>query len=268
MGRASRSSQVRHRSRSVGQDDPSDGSPTNGCAPFTNAGAISGKFVFVDRGACAFADKIDNAVAAGATGIIIGQNADEPPFALSGRRRIYGVMVDQASGTRIKAATSTVNVTIKASDTAPTDDSYRWLSGESDPAFGGAIRDMSNPNCYGDPGKVSDAEFHCSTDDSGGVHSNSGIVNHTFALLVDGGTYSGASSCLLRRSSSEARQRRASSRPPQPTAGPACPESTRCPRHRVALRRPFSVDVVPTSPGLDTRVATPRAQPRRLLDHQ
>ena len=44
--------------------------------------------------------------------------------------------------------------------------SYRWLSGEySDPAFGGAIRDMWNPTCYGDPGKVTDAEYHCTTDD-------------------------------------------------------------------------------------------------------
>ena len=50
---------------------------------------------------------------------------------------------------------------------------------------------MWNPNCYGDPGKVSDAEFQCETGDSGGVHTNSGVVNHTFALLVDGGTYNG-----------------------------------------------------------------------------
>ena len=49
-------------------------------------------------------------------------------------------------------------------------------SARSDPAFGGAIRDMWNPTCYGDPGKVSDAEYHCDTDDSGGVHTNSGVV--------------------------------------------------------------------------------------------
>ena len=47
---------------------------------------------------------------------------------------------------------------------------------------------MWNPTCYGDPGKVSDAEYHCTTDDAGGVHSNSGVPNHAFALLVDGGT--------------------------------------------------------------------------------
>ncbi len=71
------------------------------------------------------------------------------------------------------------------------DNSYRWLSGEDDTAFGGAIRDMWTPTCYGDPGKVSDTQYWCSTSDGGGVHTNSGIPNHAFALLVDGGTYNG-----------------------------------------------------------------------------
>lgn len=71
------------------------------------------------------------------------------------------------------------------------DNAYRWLSGEDDPAFGGAIRDMWNPTCYGDPGKVTDSEYFCSTADSGGVHFNSGVPNHAFALLVDGGNYNG-----------------------------------------------------------------------------
>ena len=59
--------------------------------------------------------------------------------------------------------------------------------GENSTAFGGAIRDMWNPTCLGDPGKVRDAEYHCTTDDGGGVHSNSGVPNHGYALLVDGG---------------------------------------------------------------------------------
>jgi hypothetical protein len=63
--------------------------------------------------------------------------------------------------------------------------------GEDSTAFGGAIRDMWAPTCMGDPGKVSDAQYHCATSDGGGVHSNSGIPNHGFALLVDGGTYNG-----------------------------------------------------------------------------
>ncbi len=71
------------------------------------------------------------------------------------------------------------------------DDSYRWLSGEDDPAFGGAIRDLWNPTCYGHPGKVSDTQYGCTSGDNGGVHKNSGVPNHAFALLVDGGTYNG-----------------------------------------------------------------------------
>ncbi|MGB1308885.1 MAG: M4 family metallopeptidase [Oceanihabitans sp.] len=67
----------------------------------------------------------------------------------------------------------------------------RWKIGEDASSFGGAIRDMWNPPCNGDPGKVTDGQYRCSDSDSGGVHSNSGIPNHAYALLVDGGTYNG-----------------------------------------------------------------------------
>lgn len=70
--------------------------------------------------------------------------------------------------------------------------SLRWKVGEDATSFGGAIRDMWNPNCNGDPAKVLDAaNYYCGTADSGGVHTNSGVTNHLFALLVDGGTYNG-----------------------------------------------------------------------------
>jgi Zn-dependent metalloprotease len=69
--------------------------------------------------------------------------------------------------------------------------SDRWRMGEDASAFGGAIRDMWNPTCNGDPGKLTDGQYYCGTGDGGGVHSNSGIPNHTYALLVDGGTYNG-----------------------------------------------------------------------------
>ena len=63
----------------------------------------------------------------------------------------------------------------------------------------GAIRHMMTPTLFGDPGKLSDsAQFVCRSDaatsssaDSGGVHSNSGVPNHGYALMVDGGTYNG-----------------------------------------------------------------------------
>ncbi|WP_194289056.1 MULTISPECIES: M4 family metallopeptidase [unclassified Nocardioides] len=177
----------------VATDDAADGTTaTDGCTAFTNAGEVAGKFAYVDRGTCSFAIKAANAEAAGATGIVVGNNDPEgAPISMSGSADIYGLMIRAADGAKIKSATETVNITVGPAGEDKTDDSYRWLSGEGDPAFGGAIRDMWNPNCYGDPGKVSDAEYHCSTDDSGGVHSNSGVPNHAFALLVDGGTFNG-----------------------------------------------------------------------------
>ena len=51
---------------------------------------------------------------------------------------------------------------------------------------------MWTPTCYSDPGKVSDAQYFCDTDDGGGVHSNSGVPNHGYALPVDGGTFNGS----------------------------------------------------------------------------
>jgi bacillolysin len=66
----------------------------------------------------------------------------------------------------------------------------RWQIGEDIPGFG-AIRNMMDPTLFNDPGKVSDSQFVCETPggDAGGVHTNSGVSNHAYALMVDGGTY-------------------------------------------------------------------------------
>ena len=177
----------------VAIDDDVSGSTTDGCAPFANAAAVAGKYAYVDRGACAFQMKADNAVAAGATGIIIGNNVPgDLPFAVGGVSTISGFMVTYEDGQRFKAA-DTSNVTITAEDIGDRTPSTRWLVGEKSEAFGGAIRDMWTPTCYGDPGKVTDAEYKCDPTlaDAGGVHSNSGVPNHAYALMVDGGDYNG-----------------------------------------------------------------------------
>lgn len=67
----------------------------------------------------------------------------------------------------------------------------RWRMGEDAASFGGAIRDMWDPTCDGDPGKVSDNQYRCTFADNGGVHTNSGVSNHAYALLVDGGSFNG-----------------------------------------------------------------------------
>jgi Zn-dependent metalloprotease len=69
--------------------------------------------------------------------------------------------------------------------------SQRWKIGEDATAFNAPIRDLWNPNCNGDPAKVTDTQYSCGDLDSGGVHINSGVPNHAYALLVDGGTYNG-----------------------------------------------------------------------------
>ncbi len=68
--------------------------------------------------------------------------------------------------------------------------SLRWKMGEDATSLG-IIRDMWDPNCNGHPGKVTDGVYFCGTGDFGGVHINSGVNNHAYALLVDGGTYNG-----------------------------------------------------------------------------
>ncbi|HET9419956.1 MAG TPA: M4 family metallopeptidase [Nocardioides sp.] len=178
----------------VGTDAANDEGPTttDGCSTLDNAAAIAGKFVYVDRGTCPFTQKIANAEAAGATGIMVGDNAPaRPPISIAGVSDIYGLMVTQADGTKIKSVPGPVNMTIKDVEVEEKADSYRWLMGEKSDAFGGAIRDMWNPTCYGDPGKVSDAEYICGSEDSGGVHSNSGVINHGYSFLVDGGSFNG-----------------------------------------------------------------------------
>ncbi len=81
-----------------------------------------------------------------------------------------------------------VSQNITVGDTA----GVRWLIGEDLPIVG-ALRNMMDPTAFDDPGKMSDSSFFwCDTNqDGGGVHTNSGVPNHAYALMVDGGTYNG-----------------------------------------------------------------------------
>lgn len=96
---------------------------------------------------------------------------------------IWGETVDQLDA-YMDAGESNANRTGCAS-------SHRWQVGEKASAFGGALRDMWDPTCKNDPGKVTDPQYWCASSDQGGVHTNSGVINHAYALLVDGGTYNG-----------------------------------------------------------------------------
>jgi Zn-dependent metalloprotease len=50
-----------------------------------------------------------------------------------------------------------------------------WLMGEDCLIRGTAFRSVSNPSAYGDPENMND--YYYTTDDNGGVHTNSGIPN-------------------------------------------------------------------------------------------
>ncbi|WP_020522778.1 M4 family metallopeptidase [Catelliglobosispora koreensis] len=71
------------------------------------------------------------------------------------------------------------------------DTNKRWHVGENIPASpsypsGGAIRNMMNPNIFGDPSTVYGSGWVSSDTDGGGVHSNSGPANRLAAMLYDG----------------------------------------------------------------------------------
>eukprot|EP01038_Epipyxis_sp_PR26KG_P009629 gene9629-12965_t len=77
------------------------------------------------------------------------------------------------------------------------DFSLRWLVGDqSSKSFKGqligALRDMYYPECFGNPSTTYSTYYYCGNNDSGGVHSNSGVINRLFAVLVDGGIYAGS----------------------------------------------------------------------------
>lgn len=98
---------------------------------------------------------------------------------------IMGEVVDLLNGD--SGTTGNTSSPIDCEDITST----RWRIGEDTDAFAPFLRDMRDPTCQGDPGKVSDPEYFCGAQDDGGVHSNSGINNHAFVLLVDGGSYNG-----------------------------------------------------------------------------
>ncbi|MBU1878584.1 MAG: M4 family peptidase [Chloroflexi bacterium] len=60
-----------------------------------------------------------------------------------------------------------------------------WTIGEDIMPTDDGIRDMADPTTDGDPSHYADR--YTGTSDGGGVHTNSGIANHWFYLLVNGG---------------------------------------------------------------------------------
>lgn len=107
---------------------------------------------------------------------------------------IFGETVDLHNGTDFaggSANNAPTTYSIERGRYVPSGGGVRWrigedLTGLSQPAALGISRDMWTPLAFGDPDKVSSPAYHCAPSDTGGVHTNSGVVNHAFAMLVDG----------------------------------------------------------------------------------
>lgn len=91
------------------------GTTTDGCEALT-AGSLTGKIAVIDRGYCGFAVKTKNAQNAGATGVLIANNAAGGPPGMGGTDStitIPTVSVSQADGNSIKAALPGVNASLQ-----------------------------------------------------------------------------------------------------------------------------------------------------------
>ena len=208
----------------VRPDDGNGASMTDGCCEVASPGptppvgtcavnswvgapaAYAGKLVLIDRGVCGFSIKAMNAQRNGAAGVIIGNVSTSasptipPNMATTAGTpdtiTIPATSLNLANADLIRTELgipNTVTATLRPNIPGTPDNSYRWLVGEDVNAVGlvGALRDMWTPTCFSDPGKVTDSVYKCGpiSSDNGGVHSNSGVPNHAFALIVDGGTY-------------------------------------------------------------------------------
>ena len=129
--------------------DPIEGpgnTATDGCSPFNNAGAISGKIALIDRGVCTFVSKVSNAQNAGAVGVIIVDNAVNVPTppAMGGSDSsitIPTVSITKANGDLIKAQlASDVNASLLLDSSVPSgvDSAGRVRMFSPDPFEGGS----------------------------------------------------------------------------------------------------------------------------------
>jgi bacillolysin len=79
-------------------------------------------------------------------------------------------------------------------NTSENEPNSRWLLAEG-VAPGVGLRDMDDPEgpAYGNPASCGSALYYCGSSDHGGVHTNSGVPNKAFTLMVDGGSLNGVS---------------------------------------------------------------------------
>ncbi len=164
--------------------DDGVGDPWDACQ--TIAAVPAGSVALVHRGSCNFVDKVLMAQSAGAGGVIMVNNQGDEVLEMGGDGQpdIPSVFVGGADGLLLEAALDQgLEVELGLPDA--TDASLRWIIGEDTILEG--LRDMYSPACFGDPSAVDEGRYVCGEEDGGGVHTNSGVPNHVYALVVDGG---------------------------------------------------------------------------------
>jgi hypothetical protein len=90
---------------------------SDGCTPFVNASAVSGNIALIDRGVCTFLSKAQNAAAAGATAVVIANNAAGcPPPGLGGAGPVGiptgSITLPQGNAIKTALLSGTVNATL------------------------------------------------------------------------------------------------------------------------------------------------------------
>jgi Zn-dependent metalloprotease len=77
-------------------------------------------------------------------------------------------------------------------NTSENEPGQEWLIGEGIAPLVG-LRNMRDPSAepWRDPDRCGSPNYHCAASDSGGVHTNSGVPNKAFYLMVEGGTFNG-----------------------------------------------------------------------------
>ena len=90
--------------------DDGGGTTSDGCEkPFVNAAAVKGKIALIDRGTCAFTDKVLNAEAAGAAGVLIANNTGGAAPYLGGTAGVVVktpvLSITQDAGVKLRAET-------------------------------------------------------------------------------------------------------------------------------------------------------------------
>ena len=128
----------------------------DGCLPLANAGAVSGKFVLMVRGACTFVVKAQTALNAGAIGLIVRNHGRAPDgvdpivMGLDDTSKLPAVMIGYADGVAVAGAATTtasspVSVTLDMGPDPTKDDQIATFSSRG-PGTGSTFKpDLSAP---------------------------------------------------------------------------------------------------------------------------